>query len=145
MRILKKVATLALLLSYGVVSQAMTDNKAEQISAANIVDQQLLAYNNQDIEAFLATYHEDVEIYNFPGKLTLKGKEALRKSYSVMFSNLKCLNAVSLNRIVQGNYVTDHEKMHLCKVRADEISFQMKVTVTYEVQDGLIKRVMFFN
>ena len=55
----------------------------------SIVDKQLTAYNNQDIDAFLATYHDDVEIYEFPATLTISSKQALKKSYGKMFAMLK--------------------------------------------------------
>lgn len=110
-----------------------------------IVDKQLTAYNNQDIDAFLATYHDDVEIYEFPATLTISGKQALKESYGKMFAMLKCLNAKTLNRIVEGRFVTDHEKMTACQVSKDKVDVNMQVTATYEVVDGLIKRVIFFG
>ena len=54
-----------------------------------IVDKQLAVYNNQDIDTFLATSHDDVEIYEFPATLTISSKQALKKSYGKMFAMLK--------------------------------------------------------
>ena len=44
-----------------------------------LVQQQLNAYNAHDLDAFLAPYADDVEIYSTTGKLQLKGKEEMRK------------------------------------------------------------------
>jgi len=117
-------------------------SQAEQ-SAVNIVDQQLAAYNNQDIEAFLATYHQDVEIYNFPNELKYSGKDSLKKTYHGMFARLKCLNATSKKRIVLNNTVIDHELAQMCYENRDTIDKSIEVIAIYEVEDGLIKRVMF--
>ena len=114
-------------------------------NVTDIVDKQLVAYNNQDIDAFLATYHKDVEIYQFPAELMYVGKKGLKAAYGQMFSSLKCLNAKTIDRIVEGRFVTDHEHMIGCTENKDKIDIDMKVTVTYEVVDGLIKRVIFFG
>src|SRR6185312_11711188 len=39
-----------------------------------LAQQQLNAYNAHDLDAFLAPYADDVEIYTFPNKLDTKGK-----------------------------------------------------------------------
>jgi hypothetical protein len=44
-----------------------------------LVQQQLNAYNAHDLDAFLEPYAEDVELYEFPGKLIMKGKDNMRK------------------------------------------------------------------
>lgn len=75
-----------------------------------LADQQLAAYNARDLEAFLAPYADDVEIYTFGGKLDIKGKEAMRKAYQ-FFNNTPRLYCRLLNRIVQGNKVIDHEEV----------------------------------
>ena len=52
----------------------MTDIELTTIAT---VDKQLDAYNNRDIDAFAATYHDDVEIHAFPGGLQYQGKDKL--------------------------------------------------------------------
>jgi hypothetical protein len=76
-----------------------------------LAQQQLNAYNAHDLDAFLAPYAEDVEVYTFPGKLDTKGKEAMRKSYQFV-TRTPGLYCRLLNRIVQGNMVIDHEEIH---------------------------------
>lgn len=76
-----------------------------------LAQQQLNAYNAHDLDAFLAPYAEDVEIYEFPsGKLLTKGKEKMRQTYTFI-TNAPGLYCRLLNRIVQGNTVIDHEEI----------------------------------
>jgi imidazolonepropionase-like amidohydrolase len=76
-----------------------------------LAQQQLNAYNLRDIDAFLEPYADSVEIYNFGGKMIMKGKEQMRKSYSEMFRNTPELHCRLVNRIVEGNTVIDHESV----------------------------------
>jgi imidazolonepropionase-like amidohydrolase len=75
-----------------------------------LAQQQLNAYNAHDLEAFLAPYAEDVEIFGFPSKLQMKGKNEMRKAYEFVTKTPK-LFCKLLNRIVQGNIVIDHEEV----------------------------------
>lgn len=76
-----------------------------------LAQQQLNAYNAHDLEAFLAPYAEDVEIYSFPSnRLQSKGKAEMRKNYEFI-TKLPELYCKLLNRVVQGNTVIDHEEI----------------------------------
>jgi imidazolonepropionase-like amidohydrolase len=75
-----------------------------------LVQQQLNAYNAHDLEAFLAPYAEDVQVFRFPSKLDMKNKEDMRKAYQFVKQTPK-LYCRLLNRIVQGNIVIDHEEV----------------------------------
>jgi imidazolonepropionase-like amidohydrolase len=76
-----------------------------------LAQQQLNAYNLRDIDAFLEPYSDSVAIYDLSGKLMMKGKEQMRKSYSEMFKNTPDLHCKLVNRIVEGNTVIDHESV----------------------------------
>jgi len=79
-------------------------------SAEYLVQQQLNAYNAHDLDAFLEPYAEDVELYEFPGKLIMKGKDAMRKDYEFITKVPKLYCKVQ-KRIIQGNMVIDHEEV----------------------------------
>ena len=54
--------------------------------AETLAQKQLDAYNNQDIEAFLEVYSEDVQILDFPSnELVYSGIERMRERYSQLF------------------------------------------------------------
>ena len=107
-----------------------------QPTPEELAEQQLLAYNAHNLEAFLAPYADDVEIYNFPNQLRLKGKEQMRKSYAFLNTTPK-LYCRLLNRIVQGNIVIDHEEVW---------GFGEKpvyAVAIYEIKNGKISKVYF--
>jgi hypothetical protein len=116
-----------------------------ELTTIAIVDKQLDAYNNRDIEAFAATYHDDVEIHAFPGGLQYHGKDKLIERYGQKFASLKYLNASSLKRIVEGNILVDHELAESASEDANVVDSSITVIAAYEVIDGLIKRVTFMG
>jgi hypothetical protein len=105
-------------------------------SPEELADQQLLAYNAHNLEAFLEPYAEDVEVYKFPNQIWMKGKEAMRKSYGFVETTPK-LYCRLINRIVQGNMVIDHEEVWGF---GDQPFYGLAI---YEVKDGRIRKVYF--
>ena len=101
-----------------------------------LIQRQLNAYNARNIDAFLDTYAEDVELYNFPNQLTTKGKVDMRKRYEPFFAVTPNLYCEIVNRIVMGNKVIDEEK-----VRAGTQT--IRAAAVYEVLDGKIRKVTF--
>lgn len=109
------------------------------LSPAEVVDVQLEAYNSRDIDAFVATYSDQFQAFEYGHEMPfLEGKAALRASYGAMFQTSPNLNAYSKNRIVQGNRVIDHE---IAEGINDGPAIQ--VVVIYEVNEGLIEKVTF--
>jgi imidazolonepropionase-like amidohydrolase len=105
-------------------------------SAEMLIQRQVNAYNARDIEAFLATYSDDVELYNFPDSLTMKGKDAMRKVYEPFFTSTRNLHVEIVNRIIHGNTIIDHESVRYNERR-------IKAIAIYEVRAGRIFRVTF--
>ena len=102
-----------------------------------VVQRQLNAYNARNIQAFMETYSDDVELYNFPTALIGKGMESIKK-YESFFKNTPNLYCEIEKRIVIGNKVIDHEK-----VRAGDKTFS--AVAVYEVENGKIKKVTFIR
>jgi imidazolonepropionase-like amidohydrolase len=101
-----------------------------------LVHRQLNGYNFQSIEAFLEPYAEDVEIYIYPDQLLRKGKENMRKAYATMFENSPNLHCEILERTVQGNVVTDKERVQ----DGHEV---IEATVMYHIKNDKIQKVYF--
>jgi len=145
----KLISRVMICMSLGLVSYVqgveMPQLSEEEQVTVQIVDLQLQAYNSQNITAFAATYHDDVEIHAFPGGLQYQGKDELIKRYGKKFAELKCLNASSLTRMVQGRFLVDHELAQSCSKKAGEVDQSIKVIAAYEIVDGLIKRVTFMR
>ncbi|MGC3945826.1 MAG: amidohydrolase family protein [Chryseolinea sp.] len=101
-----------------------------------LIQRQLNAYNARDIEAFLDTYSDSIELFDFPNTPIGSGKELMRSRYGKRFSTLRYLHCEIVDRIKYNNVVIDHEL-----VKADD-----KVTeavVIYEVKDGKIAKMTF--
>ena len=118
--------------------------KIEQ-KTIEVVDKQLEAYNSRNINAFAATYHDNVEIYSFSDGLLFKGKVELIKRYGKKFDSLTFLKATSLKRIVHDRFLVDHELAESSTKISGEIDNSIKVIAAYEVVDELILRVTFMN
>jgi hypothetical protein len=113
----------------------------EANSAEEIVQKQLDAYNARDIDAFLATYADEVELFGFPNTPSAKGKEEMRKRYTIRFSDT-LLHCLIVKRIVMGNTVIDHERV---RVTLPEGPGVMEAIAIYEVHDGKIAKVTFIS
>jgi len=109
-----------------------------QETPEQIVQRQVNAYNARDIEAFLDTYSEDVEIYNENGEMTMKGHEQMRASYAGMFQSVPNLYCNIENRIAYNNKVVDKELVRFNDRYAEVIA-------VYEVTDGKISKVTFLR
>jgi hypothetical protein len=88
------------------------DSASAKVSGAEkIVQAQLEAYNQHDVDAFLKTYSADIKLYEFPDKEISSGLEAMRKTYGKLFERQPDRKARIAKRIVQGDYVIDHEEV----------------------------------
>jgi imidazolonepropionase-like amidohydrolase len=103
-----------------------------------IVQRQVNAYNARNIDAFLATYSDDVEIYDSKGKLIMKGHDQMRKGYEGFFKSTPNLYCEIEDRIVINNKVIDKEN-----VRAGERAIHG--VAIYEVNGGSITKVTFVD
>jgi hypothetical protein len=102
------------------------------------VQRQLQAYNDHDLERFVAEYAEDVKVFRPPNpEPVLAGKPALAAHYAKNRFTLPDLHADLLNRIVSGNKVVDHE-------RITGVEGMTGAVAVYEVVDGKIRAVWFF-
>ncbi|APQ15918.1 nuclear transport factor 2 family protein [Maribacter hydrothermalis] len=103
-----------------------------------IVQKQLDAYNNRDIDGFLATYSKQAKLYSYSGELRTAGIDAMRAGYTEFFNSAPDLHCEILNRIVIGNKVIDEES-----ITANGKTF--KAAAIYEVENNEIVKVTFVN
>ncbi len=104
-----------------------------------LVQQQLNAYNAYDLEAFLAPYSQDLEIYSGWDQLQSKGLDKARPTYERMFANPNGLHCELVNRIVMGNTVIDHEKITVDVPGAKPF----EALAIYTIENGKIAKVNF--
>lgn len=101
-----------------------------------LVQRQLNGYNMRNMDAFLEPYGDDVEVYTYPDQLLYKGKDDMKKIYSVLFESNPSLHCEVVKRTVQGNVIIDKERVQL-KNRA------LEAEVTYHIEKGKIRKVYF--
>ena len=109
-----------------------------EVSPRHIVQKQLDAYNARDIEGFLATFSDDIELFKFPNEPVGKGKEYLRESYGSFFENTPDLHCEIKNRIVLGGKVIDEEFLTINGQNYSAVAI-------YEVENGKIAKVTFIQ
>ena len=106
--------------------------------AESIVQEQLEAYNERDIAAFMDTYAQNIAVFEFPKTASVIGKSKVEQQYRLFFENTEDLHAEINNRIVIGNKVIDEEH-----VVANGKEF--KAIAIYEVENGEIAKVTFIK
>ena len=109
--------------------------------SAAVVQRQLDAYNARDIEAFLATYAADAQLFEHPATLLAGGTAQLRERYTLRFQEPN-LHAVIAGRIVMGPVVIDHEKITRTFPEGTGTS---EAVVIYHVQEGRIARAWLIS
>jgi len=107
-----------------------------QSPSEKIVQKQVDAYNQRNIDQFMATYSSHIELYLFPDSLLMSGKEAMRKHYQTMFEAAPDLSCMIINRIGMGNNVIDREYVKRNGKYLDAIAI-------YKVEQDSIVRVTF--
>ncbi len=108
------------------------------MSPREIIEQQIIAYNNRDLEAFIALHSPTAQLFNLPtGELICEGETALRERYAKRFEN-EALHAEIINRIVHGNRVIDHER--ITGMYPDRV---VEAVAIYEIENEQIQRVWF--
>ena len=105
-------------------------------SARFVVEKQLEAYNNRDIDAYVNVFSEDVKVYDYPHKLRYQGRKEMKRRYGAFFKNTKDLNCKILNRIENGNIIIDQES-------ATINGRIVNAVVIYEIKNGRIITVTF--
>jgi hypothetical protein len=105
-------------------------------AAWQLAEDQLVGYNARDIEAFLAPYSEEVEVYAFPDVLRYKGKKTMRENYAKMFASTPDLHCTITARVVHGNYVMDQEEV----IKSGQM---IRALAIYHMENGKIAKVYF--
>ena len=104
-----------------------------------VVDAQLAAYNQRDLEAFLGFYADDAVLAKHPDQVTQTGKAQMRARYQRNFSNPN-VRAEIIKRVTFDRFVIDHER-----VTAPPAKGELEAVAVYEVEGGKIVRVTFLE
>jgi hypothetical protein len=100
------------------------------------VQRQLETFNDRDLEALLAIYADDAEMFEHPSKLVARGTADLRARFSARFAEPN-LFAKLVHRVVAGNTVVDHE---IVTRTFPDGPGTLELVMIYEVKDGRIAK-----
>jgi len=103
-----------------------------------VIQAQLEAYNHHDAEAFAATYAADAEIIELAtGNLLAQGTAAIQAFYAARFEAHPQLHAEILQRVLQGPFVIDQERI----TGLDDARLPARTAVViYELREDRIAR-----
>lgn len=110
------------------------------MSIQALAARQLHAYNQGDLDAFVACYHPEVQVLEGE-ECTVEGREAFRRRYEDLFA-AGGFGAEVPQRLVQGRHCVDLEQWW----RLDRDSGARRggaLLVRYTERDGLIGTVQF--
>ena len=111
---------------------------AQEMTPEQVVQKQLEAYNERDIDGFMSTIAENVTFHNFSdGRLTIKGFTACREFYAGLFEASPKLHSTILTRTIFGNKVIDHERI-VGRNGNDDV---LELVLVYEVVNAKITKV----
>ncbi len=105
----------------------------------SVVQRQLDAYNAHDVEALMATYAEDIELFEHPAKLLASGALQARERQTARLAEPN-LQAKLIKRMVMGNIVIDQE---VVTRTFPEGPGKVELIATYQVNEGRIAKAWF--
>jgi hypothetical protein len=101
-----------------------------------IVQKQLDAYSQCDLDAFAATYTKDVKVVDGAGRVLCDGIADLRRVYGPLFESNPNQMAIITQRITARDYVIDDETVI---GRAD--GKRCRAVAIYRIREGRIAHV----
>jgi hypothetical protein len=75
------------------------------------VERQVRAYNERDVDAFVACYAEGVVVEDGDGVVLISGRDDLREKYGRLFASAPNLHGEIVTRIRVGSFVVDEERI----------------------------------
>lgn len=105
-------------------------------SPAKIIQNQVNAFNNRDLDAFTSCFSDNVLVQRFPNETMYRGYDKMVENYERFFENVKTSSVEVVNRIILGNTIIDEE---ITKVDGRD-GHQVAI---YQVENGLITSMTF--
>ena len=100
-------------------------------SPVDVVDRQIVAYNDGDVDAFVAEFDDDAVVAGFADEEPMAvGESEIRALYGEQFEAFSP-DVEILSRLSLGEYVVDHE-------RVEQGGEEMEAVGVYRVVDGEI-------
>ncbi len=111
---------------------------AQNLSPEQIVQKNLNAYNKRDIKGFVASFSDDIALYNYgDANPSIVGLNAISGFYKKVFDASPKLHSTILKRIVFDNKVIDHEQI-VGRVGSEK---PVEIVLIYEVKNQKIVKM----
>lgn len=111
---------------------------SQAASPLDVVNARMAAHNQHDMDRFLNTYADEIQVYDYPNTpLGSPGKAHIKSIFEPLFAEY-AVHVEIHHQIVNGNYVVNQETV----TRQGEIFEYVSI---YEVKDGLIQNVRFIK
>ena len=109
----------------------MSDNR----SPDQVVDEQIRAYNDRDIDAFVEWYAEDAVVARLPsGEVVAEGTAEIREGWGELFQSTPDLHCEVTDRFTMGEFVA-------CVEDVAGMDEPLTALGLYQVRDGKIQRL----
>ncbi len=103
-----------------------------------IIEKQMRAYDNRDIDSMMSVFSEDIKIINFPdSKILVDGIDECQKMYTELFKHSPNLRAEILKTIFFDNKVIVQEYIY-GRNGSDE---KMEQVIIFEINNKKINRI----
>lgn len=111
------------------------EDMANELTPGEVVDRQLHAYNERNVEAYCALFAADAVILKLNGNQELaRGSDAIREYYTARFKSQRLFCRIK-SRTELKNFVVDHEQV------TGIGEGLLEVIAIYEVRDSLIRSI----
>jgi hypothetical protein len=108
---------------------------------SELIDAEVAAYRDRDLERWLAYFASDVVVTDFDGNVLMKGLDALRETYGQLFSDSLNLSVDIRSRIEVSSFVVDLE--HLEGLVSPTLPPILDAGCVYRIEDGKIAAMKF--
>ena len=93
------------------IKEVDTKIKETERIGEQLANDQLIAWNNKDVNGFLESYSDSVRVFSYPNTLNYVGKQKMRERYEGFFNATPLLKCEIVKRIVFGNKIIDYERI----------------------------------
>jgi hypothetical protein len=108
---------------------------------SDLIDAEVAAYRDRDLERWLACFAPDVKVTDFDGNVLMDGLDALRDTYGSLFRDSPNISVDIRSRIEVSAFVVDLE--HLEGLVSPILPPILDAGCVYRIVDGKIAAMKF--
>jgi len=117
------------------------DSGRNMSANSDLIDAELAAWRDRDLERYLSFFASDVVVTDFDGNVLMSGHGALREIYGPLFRDSPSIYVDIRSRSEIGNFVIDTE--HLEGLVSPTLPTVLDAGCVYRIEDGKIAAMKF--